>query len=144
MLFFAYFIARSLEYLMGTKFLFKLYLISTVFAMLFYIGLRLLFHFAYPIQIEFNTIVMGFAYAGIFGLMTYTIFPVRDQSLTALMYFIPIRMKGRSFLLMIILLRLIPGLFFALWDPRYLIIYLPDLGGILGAYIFYKIQSARI
>ena len=61
-----------------------------------------------------------------------------NRKITALMYFIPIRMKGRAFLLIIVLFRLIPGLLGAVFDVGYLVVYLPDLGGILGAYIVYK------
>lgn len=140
MMFFTYFISRSLEYIKGTKFLFQLYIISACFSLLVYLVLRVLFDFIYPIQ--FRVILAGFVYGGIFGLMAYSIFPVKDQSLTALVYFIPMRMKGRSFLIVIILLRVLPGLLFALLylDPLPLIIYIPDIGGILGAFIMYKYQ----
>jgi hypothetical protein len=46
-------------------------------------------------------------------------------------------MKGKSFLVFLVALRLIPGLIFAASDPISLLFYLPELGGIFGAYIVY-------
>ena len=63
-----------------------------------------------------------------------------NRKITAFMYFLPVRMNGRSFLLIIIILRLFPVLLFAWYFPYYVIFYLPELGGILGAYIIYKYQ----
>ncbi|MFW9937949.1 MAG: hypothetical protein ACFFD5_09890, partial [Candidatus Thorarchaeota archaeon] len=78
----------------------------------------------------------------ILGLISYSIFPAMNREITALMYFFPIRLKGKTFLYIIILIRLIPGLLLALFAPFYLWMYLPDLGGILGAYIVFKYQKA--
>jgi hypothetical protein len=141
MLMFLYFMARNIEALKGSKFLFKLYFISTLFSALFYIILRLSLHFYIPIDLF--PVYVGFAWGGILGLLSYSLFPIMNQPITAMMYFIPIRLKGRTFLYIIILFRLIPGLLLALSNPIYVLFYLPDLGGILGSYIVYKSSLGR-
>ena len=80
---------------------------------------------------------MGLAMGGILGLIAFSIFPIMNQEITTLIFFIPIKMKGKTFLIMLVALRLIPGLIEATYNPVSLIFYLPELGGILGAYIIY-------
>ena len=143
MLMFLYFMARTIEARKGSKFLIKLYIISTLFSALFYILLRLSLILYLPIDIVENSLLVGFAWGGILGLLSYSLFPIMNQQITAMMYFLPIRLKGRTLLYIIILFRLLPGLLFAFSSPIYLLFYLPDLGGILGAYIIYKIQLGR-
>ena len=141
MLMFLYFMARTIEASKGSKFLFMLYIASSLFSALFYIILRLSLHFYIPI--ELFPVFVGFAWGGILGLLSYSIFPIMNQQITAMMYFLPIKLKGKSFLYIIILFRLLPGLLFAFSSPLYLLFYLPDLGGILGAYIVYRTQLGR-
>lgn len=143
MLMFLYFMARTIEARKGSKFLIKLYIISTLFSALFYILLRLSLHFYLPIDLIDNAVYVGFAWGGILGLLSYSLFPIMNQQITSMMYFLPIRLKGRTFLYIIILFRLLPGLLFAFSNPLYLLFYLPDLGGILGAYIVYRAQLGR-
>ncbi|MFX0003997.1 MAG: hypothetical protein ACFE9J_10955, partial [Candidatus Hermodarchaeota archaeon] len=69
-----------------------------------------------------------------------SLFPIMTRKITAFMYFLPIRMSGRSFLIFIIILRLLPVILFAWYDPVVIVFYLPELGGVLGAYILYKYQ----
>ncbi|MFX1358423.1 MAG: hypothetical protein ACFFA8_14215, partial [Promethearchaeota archaeon] len=141
MIYFLYIIARNIELTYGTSFLIKLYLICTLLSALFYILLRLaLIPFNYPLTFRYDYV--GLAWGGILGLISYSIFPAMNREITALMYFFPIRLKGKTFLYIIILIRLIPGLLFALFALFYLWMYLPDLGGILGAYIVFKYQKA--
>ncbi len=136
MLYILYFMTRTIELSLGTKFLIKLYLISCLFTALFYFLLRISLVSLYPL--DSYSISVGLAWGGMLGLISYSLFPIMNREITSLMYFLPIRMRGRSFLLIIILFRLVPGLLFALFSPHYLLYYLPELGGILGAYIVYK------
>lgn len=139
MLFILYFMARNIELSLGTKFLIKLYIICCLFTALFYVLLRLSLIAIYPI----NSFILytGLAWGGILGLLSYSLFPIMNKKITAFMYFLPVRMNGRSFLLIIIILRLFPVLLFVWYDPAYIVFYLPELGGILGAYIIYKYQA---
>ncbi len=141
MLMFLYIMARNIEARKGSKFLFKLYIISSLFSVLFYIILRLSLHFYMPI--ELFSVYVGFAWGGILGILSYSLFPIMNQQITAMMYFLPIKLKGRTFLYIIILFRLLPGLLLAISSPIYILFYLPDLGGILGAYVLYRTQVGR-
>jgi len=138
MLIFLYMIARNIELVHGTKYLIKLYFICTLFSALFYILLRLALSGVYPIYVSGDYV--GLAWGGILGLIAYSIYPIMNREVTSLMMFIPIRMKGRTLLIIIILIRLVPGLLFALISPHYLWVYFPDLGGVLGSYLVYKYQ----
>lgn len=138
MLYFLNFIAKNIEMRFGTKFFFKLYVICCLFTALFYVVLRLLLHFTYPIDIFY--VPMGMAMGGILGLIAFSIFPIMNQEITTLMLFIPIKMKGKTFLIVLVALRLIPGLIEATYNPVSLLYYLPELGGILGAYLVYKFR----
>jgi hypothetical protein len=131
-----YFMVRNIEASHGAKFLFMIYISSCLFTTLFYFLLRFSLISIYPVDILLPPI--GLAWGGILGLLAYSLFPIMNQKITAFMYFLPIRMSGRSFLIFIALLRLFPVLIFAWYYPYYIIIYLPELGGILGAYIIYR------
>jgi len=142
MLFFLYFMARNIEMSHGAPFLIKLYIISGLFSALFYILLRLSLLGIYPlndpIQIGdevISGVYVGLAWGGLYGLISYLIFPMMRREVRA---FIPMRMSGRSFLIIIVSIRLIFGLFYAFTGLFYLLIYLPELGGILGSYLVYK------
>ncbi len=136
--FFTYVLAKSIELRFGTYFLFKLFIVASLFSLLFYIPLRLTLISLFPIPLV--TISIGFAWGGILGLISYSLFPAMNREITAIMTIIPIKMRGRSFLYLIILFRIIPILF----SPLSFVIYLPDLGGILGAYIVYKYQRKHL
>jgi len=140
MLIFLYMIARNIELVHGTKYMIKLYFICTLFSALFYILLRLALSGLPGLSVYFGGDYVGFAWGGILGLIAYSIYPIMNREVTSLMMFIPIRMKGRTLLAIIILIRLLPGLFLALISPIYLWVYLPDLGGVLGSYLVYKYQ----
>ncbi|MHA2036813.1 MAG: AN1-type zinc finger domain-containing protein [Promethearchaeota archaeon] len=144
MLMLLYFMARTIEARKGSKFLIQLYIISGIFSAFFYFVLRLSLHFIFPL--ELISVYVGFAWGGILGLLSYSLFPIMNQQITAMMYFFPIRLKGRTFLYIIILFRVIPLLFY-LFEPVLFLFntmyYLPDLGGILGSYIVYRSRLGR-
>ncbi len=138
MLFFTYLLSRTIEIRFGSFFLFKLFMVSSFFSLLFFILLRLTLIEIVPITI-INAIPMGFAWGGILGLISYSLFPIMNQEITAFMAIIPIRLKGKTFLYVIIILRIFPILF----SPLSFVVYLPDLGGILGAWILFQYQIKR-
>ena len=143
MLFILYFMARNIEMSFGVKFLIRLYVVCCLFTALFYILLRIALISVRPLT-EPPIDSIGLAFGGILGLLAYSLFPIMNRKITAFMYFLPIRMSGRSFLILIIVLRIFPVLIFAWSDPLYIVFYLPELGGILASYIIYKYQfSAR-
>ncbi|MFW9987855.1 MAG: hypothetical protein ACFFC3_04305 [Candidatus Odinarchaeota archaeon] len=138
MLFILYFMARNIEMSLGTKFLIKLYIACCLFTALFYVLLRVSLVLIYPLSVALLPI--GLAWGGILGLISYSLFPIMNKKVTAYMYFLPVRMNGKSFLLIIILLRVLPVLLLVWSNITIILIYLPDLGGILGAYVVYKYQ----
>jgi len=138
MLYFLNFIAKNIEMRFGTRFFFKLYVTCCLFTAFFYVLLRLLLHVSYPIDVYY--VPMGMAMGGILGLLAFSIFPIMNQEITTLMFFIPIRMKGKTFLIILVALRLIPGLIEATFTPVSLLYYLPELGGIFGAYLVYFLK----
>ena len=144
MFYIAYVMGKMIEGMFGQKFLFKLFAFSGFISILFYLLLRIALINYLPIL---NTLFfdgVGLAWGGIFGLFTFTIFPAMNQKLTAYLMLIPVRMSGKSFLFIIILFRLIPGLFYGLaYSPIYFLFYIPELGGILGAYLVYKYDLFR-
>ncbi|MHA1507243.1 MAG: AN1-type zinc finger domain-containing protein [Promethearchaeota archaeon] len=137
--YFAYLMGKMVESAFGTRFLVKLFLFSGFVSILFYIVLRLGIIFYYPLDSLSYFDSVGLVWGGLYGLFTFTIFPAMNQRLTARVVIIPIRMSGKSFLLMIILFRLIPGLIYGLGGSfLYFLYYLPELGGVLGSYLVYK------
>ena len=142
MLFFLYFMARNIEFSYGPSFLIKLFVISALFSAVFYIFIRLTLLGLYPLNepIQIGTeyidgVFVGLAWGGIYGLISYIIFPMMRREVRAV---VPMRMSGRSFLIIIVSIRLIFGLLYAFSGLFYLLIYLPELGGILGSYLVYK------
>jgi len=134
--------ARNIEFSYGPSFLMKLFIISGLFSALFYVLLRLSMLGIYPFNEPMLVVdgdelfaYVGLAWGGIYGLISYIIFPMMRREVRA---YIPMRMSGRSFLITIVSIRLIFGLFYAFSGLFYLLIYLPELGGILGSYLVYK------
>jgi hypothetical protein len=131
-----------MELRFGSRFLLGLYLFSAfmsgVFFTLIFLPLQLFYYD--PIKITF--IFGGMAYGGLMGVISFLIFSSLNQEMTFLLFFIPIRMKGRIILILLILFRLVPALlYWAIYqDLLYFLIYLPDLGGILGSYIVFKFK----
>ncbi len=137
-----YNIIKIMELRFGSRFLFGLYLfcafMSGVFFTLIFLPLQLFYYD--PIKITF--IFGGMAYGGLMGVISFLIFSSLNQEMTFLLFFIPIRMKGRIILILLILFRLVPALlYWAIYqDLLYFVIYLPDLGGIFGSYIVFKFK----
>jgi len=129
-----YVMIKNLERTFGTKFLLKLYFICGLFTGLVYILFWLI------LQIFFTGVIVvpiGLASGALLGVICFMIFLNINREMTFLMFFIPIRMKGRTIIIFLVLLNLIPGLLFAIGDPFFLLVYLPDLGGILASYLVY-------
>jgi len=142
MLYFTNKISKIIEMARGTKFLVYLFLISGFFSILFYFLLRLALILYYPILDPLFLDGVGLVWGGIYGVISYTIFPSLNRETSALVTFVRVRMTGKAFLYMIIIFRLFFGLLYAFTDPIYgflnFLYYLPELGGILGSYIVYK------
>ena len=131
-------IIKNIEQAFGTKFLLRLYLVCALFSGLVYFILwiiveMLLIPPGFVIKIPY-----GLASGALLGVICFMIFINWKRQMTFLIFFMPIRMKGKTIIIVLILIKLIPGLLFAIDYPPALLIYLPDLGGILASYLVYN------
>lgn len=142
---FVYNIAKTIEMRFGTKFIISLYLFCATFTALFYFSIRFMLAPIYPIESEIYIIPVGLAIGAILGLIAFIIYFNPNQEMMLLCFFVPVKMKGKTLLIVLVLFRLIPGLLFSLFlGPEYLAYYLPDLGGVLASYIvFYSKFKAK-
>jgi len=130
-------IARNIELRFGTKFFMSLYLLSTTFSLLFYILIRLLLVFIFPIEFG-NAVPVGFAMGGILGLIAFIIFLDPDREMTLICLIIPVKMRARAILLLLTLPYLLLGLLLGLiMSPLYFAVYFPNLAGVLASYLVY-------
>jgi hypothetical protein len=135
---FFYMIIKNIEQAFGTKFLLRLYLTCALFSGLTYFILWILVE-AFLIPSGFLIIVpYGLASGALLGVICFTIFMSWNREMTFLIFFMPIKMKGKTIITFLILIKLIPGLLFAIDYPPAVLIYLPDLGGILSSYLVYN------
>lgn len=132
---FFYMIIKNIERVFGTKFLLQLYFICAIFTGLAYFLLWLLLQLIYVPYGSVIVVPYGLASGALLGVVCFMIFMNWDREMTFLIFFLPIRMKGRTIIIFLILIKVVPGLLFAIGNPLYLLVYLPDLGGILASYL---------
>jgi len=139
---FFYMIIKNIERVFGTKFLLQLYFICAIFTGLVYILLLLLLQLIYVPYGSVIVVPYGLASGALLGVICFMIFMNWDREMTFLIFFLPIRMKGKTIITFLVLLKVVPGLLLAMGNPIYLLVYLPDLGGILASYIvhYYKFK----
>ena len=135
-------IIKNIERVFGTKFLLQLYFICAIFTGLVYILLLLLLQLIYIPYGSLIFVPYGLASGALLGVICFMIFMNWDREMTFLLFFFPIRMRGKTIITFLVLLKVVPGLLFAIGEPLYLLIYLPDLGGILASYLvhYYKFK----
>jgi hypothetical protein len=138
MYYFTYKLAKFIEMANGAKFLVKLFLFSGLFSMVFYFIIRFALIGYYPVIFNSYLDAVGLVWGGIYGIISFTIFPSINRETTAMLTFVRMRMTGKSFLFILIFIRLFFGLIYGLYEPLYILFYLPELGGILAAYIAFK------
>ncbi|MFX1449151.1 MAG: AN1-type zinc finger domain-containing protein [Promethearchaeota archaeon] len=131
---FFYMLIKNIEQAFGTKFLIRLYLICALFSGLVYLILWLILASLGDII----PIPYGLASGALIGVICFTIYINWNRQMTFLIFFMPIRMKGKTIIAFLILIKLVPGLLFAISDTYVLLIYLPDLGGILASFLVYN------
>ncbi len=139
---FLYNIAKNIEQRFGTKFLIGLYIFCATFTGLLYILIRLSLAISYPI--DSVIIPIGLAIGAILGLISFSVYFDPNRETMLFCFFIPVKMKGKTLVIVLILFRLIPGLLFGLIvSPVYFAIYIPDLGGILASYLVFYSKFKR-
>jgi len=138
-IFFFYMIIKNIERAFGTKFLLRLYLTCALFSGLVYFILWIILEmFLMPSGFILFPIPYGLASGALLGVICFTIFMNWNREMTFLIFFMPIKLKGKTIITFLILIKLIPGLLFAFNYPPVLLIYLPDLGGLLASYLVYN------
>ncbi len=139
-----YNIIKIIELRFGYRFLLGLYLFSTFMSGIFFFLLLIPAQFIYSIE-NVRKVYIGLAYGGLIGVISFLIFSSLNQEMTFLLFFIPIRMKGKTILALLILLQLLPALLSGLFNPSLFLLYLlegiPDLGGVLGSFIIFKYKT---
>ncbi len=135
-------IIKNIERVFGTKFLLQLYFICAIFTGLVYILLMLLLQLIYVPLGSVIIVPYGLASGALLGVVCFMIFMNWDREMTFLIFFLPIKMKGKTIIAFLVLLKVVPGLLLAIGNPIYLLVYLPDLGGILASYFvhYYKFK----
>ena len=132
---FFYMIIKNIERAFGTKFLLRLYLACALFSGLVYFTLWIILEMFSGFII---IIPYGLASGALLGVICFTIFINWNREMTFLIFFMPIRLKGKTIITFLILMKLIPGLLFGISSPPFLLFYLPDLGGLLASYLVYN------
>ena len=132
---FIYNMSINLELRFGRMFIIRLYLTCTLITAIFYLLIRLSLITLFPIN-GFNIIPYGLASGAILGIISFISFLFYDTEMTMLCMFIPVRMKGRTILLFLIIYTVIISLLFG-------IIHLADLGGIFAAYLVHRNYTQR-
>jgi len=140
---FLYNISRNVELRFGTKFLIRLYIFCTALTAIFYILIRLALGVMFPIN-SINIIPIGLATGAILGLISFNVYFNPKKEMMLFCFFVPVKMKGRILLIVLILFRVIPGLLFGIIiSPAYFALYFPDLGGILASYLVFYVKFKR-
>ncbi|NHJ20296.1 MAG: hypothetical protein EAX91_05080, partial [Candidatus Lokiarchaeota archaeon] len=138
LLIFFYMLIKNIERAFGTKFLIQLYLICALFSGLLYFVLWVILEiFLLPLGI-IAIVPYGLASGALLGVICFTIYMNWNRRMIFLFFFMPIRMKGKTIITFLILIKIVPGLLFAIGNPSVLLIYLPDLGGVLASFIVYN------
>ncbi|TFF88799.1 MAG: hypothetical protein EU550_00575 [Promethearchaeota archaeon] len=141
---FLYFMGSRTEFIYGRRFFIALYLISAYSKLLIFTGLQFAFIGILGIN-PYWIIPESLASSGFIGVLCFSIFPAMNTKIRILLCFIPVELKGKSFIFILSLFSLIPALLSFLsylMTPIapyfiYFISPLSDLGGILGSYAVY-------
>ena len=133
---FFYSMGNNLEKRFGRAFIIRLYITCTLFTGIIYLLIRLLLSFVYPIELYYM-LPYGFASGALIGIISFICILFYNTEMTMLCMFVPVRMRGKSMLLFLILLIGVEALL-SLYP-----IFLADLGGMLGAFLVHRNYTRR-
>jgi len=135
---FLYFMGSRTEFIYGRRFFIALYLISAYTKLLIFTGLQFALIGLYGINLYW-LVPASLASSGFIGVLCFSIFPAMNTKIRILLCFVPVELKGKSFILILSLFSLIPALLYFLMYPflPLFISFLSDLGGIIGSYAIY-------
>lgn len=145
-LIFLFMVMMNLETRYSSLFLLKLFFLSSFFSGCFFILARLILSIAIPMGIVdlvfFST---GFGWAGLLGIVSFRFCLEPETQWDVLFCYLPVKMEGKSVLVILVLMRLIPNLVIIFTNELYLMIYLSEFFGmIVGGLVYYlKISKSK-
>jgi len=138
-LLFMFKIINDLEKKTNTKLVYFVFGFCGLFSGVIFLVIRFLFAFYMPIGfIDLLFFSVGLGGAGFLGLTAFSVFLEPNLEWNLHTYGIPIRMKGKNLLLVIVALRLIPLFFYGFFNIISILMYCFEFFGILAAYIHFK------
>jgi hypothetical protein len=143
-LFFSFKVMYDIEEEHGTKFLLSLYCFCGLFSGLIYLIFRLLLVISAPISIfDMYIFSVGLSGGALLGLISYKVFtnPTGDWSLY--LYGIQLRLKGKSLLWILGLLRVIFGIWYGYYHILAFLTYSFELFGILAGYTVFWYKNMK-
>ena len=145
-LFMLFFIGRMVESRWGWKTLIKIYILSGVFASL---G-TLLVHYLFSLDVfalfypGISSMQYQSSWGATMGLITFIALIFPQQQVTMYLYFIPVRVKMKNLMWILIGINLVYAIFRIFLTHNY--VFVQDLGsiaGVLGGLIIYRIMKSR-
>jgi len=133
---------KTIELRYGTRFILLLYIISCSLSALLYLLFNYLYALVDPLILLYP-FGIGTAWAGLMGLISFLIFFRLDAEMSLLIFFFPIRMKGKILLIFLIAFNAILGVIYLL-NPLTIPLAFSQfagLGGILGGYLLFRYVS---
>lgn len=138
-LLFMFKLINDLDKKTNTKLVYFVFGFSGLFSGIIFLLIRVLFAFFMPIGfIDLLLFSVGLGGAGFLGLTAYSVFLEPNLEWNLHTYSIPIRMKGKSLLLVIVALRLFPLFFYGFFSIISILMYCFEIFGILAAFIYFK------
>jgi len=136
---FSFMVMRNLEKKTSIKLVYFVFGFSGLFSGVLFLIIRLTFAFYIPIEVlDLFFFTVGLGGAGLLGLTAFSVFLEPNQEWNLHTYGIPIKMKGKSLLLVIVALRLVPFLFIEFLSVFSFLPYCSELFGILAAFIYFR------
>ncbi len=141
-LFFMFKIAGDMEREYSFKFLLSLYCFCGLFSGMVYLIIRFIFSIIIPIFIlDMFIFSVGVSWGSFLGLIAYKIFLKPDGEWSLYIYGLPIKLKGKSLLLILVLLRLFSGIYYGYFHILTIWTYFFELSGFLAGYIIFRFKK---
>ena len=138
-LLFMFKVVTDLEKKTNLKHVFVVFVFSGLFSGVFFLFTT--FFFAFTMPFDFMALIffsVGLGGAGFLGLTAYSVLLEPNLKWNLHGYGIPIRLKGKNLLLVVVALRLVPFFFSGFFTVIGFLLYFFDLFGILAAFIYIR------
>ena len=136
---FSFIVMRNLEKTTSIKLVYFVFGFCGLFSGVLFLIIRVIFAFYLPIEVlDLFFLTVGLGGAGLLGLTAFSVCLEPNQEWNLRTYGIPIKMKGKSLLLVIVALRLVPFIFTGFFSIFSFLLYCSELFGILAAFIYFK------